>query len=255
MTVETVSPTPFALLRRARNFQFRDDDPAMQEFSDYEDPVQSLTEECKRVLKCISSANSSSGVKAAPKVTSGDESWSRFQDMGFSILSDSESDGDLDEDTVFGTAVGGQTFTAKRRHAATKAAQNRQKTTDLARPQTPSWADFMASGFSENNPEVKAPPPLFISPDQLLPAIESSRVKSSQSNGAMNGHNMIPGELAGCGKMKMDDAFWWVWMTSLAPEEPAARKAVFGRCAMIETVIQGCGWIVIEVGLQRVYKA
>src|SRR5437762_3517876 len=39
MIVSAVSPTPFALLRRANHFQYRDDDRALQQFSDYEDPV------------------------------------------------------------------------------------------------------------------------------------------------------------------------------------------------------------------------
>src|SRR5438045_8616049 len=56
MIVSAVSPTPFALLRRANHFQYRDDDRALQQFSDYEDPVQALTDECRRVLKSISSA-------------------------------------------------------------------------------------------------------------------------------------------------------------------------------------------------------
>lgn len=32
MIVDTVSPTPFALLRRANHFQYRDDDQALREF-------------------------------------------------------------------------------------------------------------------------------------------------------------------------------------------------------------------------------
>ena len=36
------------------------------------------------------------------------------------------------------------------------------------------------------------------------------------------------------------------WITSLAGEETSARKAVFGRCALIETNIRGGSWLVVE---------
>ncbi|KAJ5544875.1 hypothetical protein N7461_007179 [Penicillium sp. DV-2018c] len=66
MIVENVSPTPFALLRRARNFEYRDDGWHLQEFANYEDPTLALTDEYLRVLKCISSANQSrSGTTAS----------------------------------------------------------------------------------------------------------------------------------------------------------------------------------------------
>ncbi|KAI9857403.1 MAG: hypothetical protein M1813_008306 [Trichoglossum hirsutum] len=69
MIVDSVSPTPFALLRRAKHFEFRFDDRALKEFAEYEDQVQALTDECRRVLRCISSTNqstiSSSGIRAS----------------------------------------------------------------------------------------------------------------------------------------------------------------------------------------------
>ena len=42
MIVDSVSPTPFALLRRAKHFEYRDDDEALQQFSDYTDPCPGL---------------------------------------------------------------------------------------------------------------------------------------------------------------------------------------------------------------------
>jgi hypothetical protein len=36
MIVDSVSPTPFALLRRANHFQYRDDDRVLQEFAEYD---------------------------------------------------------------------------------------------------------------------------------------------------------------------------------------------------------------------------
>ena len=59
MIVDSVSPTPFALLRRANHFAYRDDDRVLQEFAEYDDPVKALTDECRRVLRSISSANQS----------------------------------------------------------------------------------------------------------------------------------------------------------------------------------------------------
>jgi hypothetical protein len=49
MIVDSVSPTPFSLLRRAKHFEYRDDDAALQQFSAYEDTVRALTDECRRV--------------------------------------------------------------------------------------------------------------------------------------------------------------------------------------------------------------
>ncbi|KAF3911681.1 hypothetical protein AA313_de0203247 [Arthrobotrys entomopaga] len=247
MTVDTVSPTPFALLRRARNFDFTDESHALQEFSEYEDPVQALTDESKRILKCISAANQSSKPGAGAGL--GDQSWSRFQDLGFSVLEDEESSGD--DDSIFGSS-GGQTF-RKRKQNNNNVVQ-RQQPVDLARPTTPSWADFMASGFSETASEARSPPPILLSPDKLLPQIETSRARSVQSNRRPDDSNLEPGELASITTVMIDDAFWLVWMTSLAPEETLARKAVFGRCAMFDTVIRGIKWVIIEEKVKGALK-
>lgn len=150
MIVDSVSPTPFALLRRAKRFEFRFDDRALTEFAEYEDPVRALTDECRRVLRCISSTNqstiSSSGIRA---------SWSRFEDIGF-------------------------------------------------------------SGFMD------------------------------ESDHEDRGDSLEPGELASTNEFDLDDCFWWVWMTSLAGEETAERKAAFGRCVLVETTIPGGRWLVVE---------
>ncbi|KAF3124635.1 hypothetical protein TWF703_011241 [Orbilia oligospora] len=245
MTVDTVSPTPFALLRRARNFDFTEESRALQEFSDYEDPVQALTEESKRILKCISAANQSAKPGAGAGL--GDQSWSRFQDLGFSALEESESSGD--DDSIFGAS--GQTF---RKRKQNDGLVQKQKTVDLARPTTPSWADFMASGFAEAASETRAPAPILLSPDKLLPAIETSRARSVQSNRRPDESHLEPGELASITTIAIDDAFWLVWMTSLAPEETSARKAVFGRCAMFDTVIRGIKWVIVEEKVKGALK-
>ncbi|KAK6358541.1 hypothetical protein TWF730_007870 [Orbilia blumenaviensis] len=245
MTVDTVSPTPFNLLRRARNFDFTEESRPLQEFSDYEDPVQALTEESKRILKCISAANQSTKPGAGAGL--GDQSWSRFQDLGFSALEESESSGD--DDSLFGST--GQTF---RKRKQNDGLVQRQKPVDLARPTTPSWADFMASGFAEATSETRAPAPILLSPDKLLPAIETSRARSVQSNRRPDESHLEPGELASITTIAIDDAFWLVWMTSLAPEETSARKAVFGRCAMFDTVIRGIKWVIIEEKVKGALK-
>lgn len=247
VTVDNVSPTPFALLRRARNFQYDPREKALQIFREYDDPVQGLTDECKRVMKCISSTNQSSA--GAFKTSTGlqEQSWSRFQDMGFSGLLEeqgSDSEGDVDGLSMRGSD------TYRRRRASTQPATPRgdMDLIDLARPQTPSWADFMQSGFGERDQGNNGPRPLLLPPDKVLPPIDTdSRVKTSASHRRID-ESMDPGELSTVAPMNMDDAFWWVWMSSLAGEEPTQRKAVFGRCALIETAIEDGRWLIVEVG-------
>ena len=233
MIVDTVSPTPFALLRRAKHFQYRDDDQALQQFSEYEDPVQALTDECRRVLKNISSANDSSTSKASTSLR--DASWSRFEDIGFGGMGD-----DSDEDEVDGSALG-----RRRQQQPRGLRTTAQSKVDLGRPTTPSWADFLSSGFVED--PTKGSPSSFLPPDKLLPPI-NTRSQSSQSQKRMTDDDSIlePGELASIATFGLDDAFWWVWISSLSGEEPVARKAVFGRCALVETNIRGGRWLLME---------
>jgi Domain of unknown function (DUF1708) len=237
MIVNSVSPTPFALLRRAKHFEYRDDDRALQEFANYEDPVEALTEECRRVLKCISSTNQSSISTSKNSTSLRDASWSRFEDIGFSGFMD-ESDQDDD------THAGG--LQRNRKGDGLRAAPH-SGTGDLGRPQTPSWADFLSDGFVDE-PGQSTPLPLHMPNASVLPPIDTSRVRSSQSNRRQieSDVDLAPGELASINKLDLDDAFWWVWITSLAGEESNARKAVFGRCALVETKIRGSRWLIIE---------
>ncbi|CAI6331547.1 unnamed protein product [Periconia digitata] len=234
MIVDSVSPTPFALLRRAKNFEYRDDDRALQAFSAYEDTVTALTDECRRVLQCISSVNQS---HADPSTADHDPSWSRFEDLGFGGLLDSSTS------TTGGTS---QSNGLREFSSANGGAHSRNN--DFGRPTTPSWADFLSSGFQdENNPSAA---PTLLAPSAKLPPIgEGSRVHSSQShvrNGLQTGEDLEPGELASITRFDLDDTFWWVWMTSLANEETVDRKAAFGRCTLIETKISGAKWLVVE---------
>jgi len=231
MIVDSVSPTPFALLRRAKNFEYRDDDIALQAFSAYDDTVATLTDECRRVLECISKVNRT---ELSANGTSQDQSWSRFEDLGFSGML-----GESAEPTNGASSL--RDFSGLRTGP-------RSRTTGGGRPTTPSWADFLSSGFAdENNPGGQT---TLLAPSNKLPPIgESHRVQSSQShvrNGLQTEEDLDPGELASITRFDLDDTFWWVWMTSLAGEETAERKAAFGRCTLIETKIPGAKWLVME---------
>ncbi|KAM7189372.1 DUF1708 domain containing protein [Naviculisporaceae sp. PSN 640] len=231
MIVDAVSPTPFALLRRANHFEYRDDDRALREWSEYEDPISALTEECRRVLRAVSAANQSHAVSSSKHSTSlRDASWSRFEDIGFASALEEE---DEDEDST----------RPPRNQLRSKPASGN----DFGRPTTPSWADFLSSGFVDDGPN--SPSNLLLPPDKVLPPIETTvRQRSSQSHRPRleSEQHLEPGELASITKFDLDDAFWWVWMSSLAPEETPERKAAFGRCAVIETVIRYGRWLVME---------
>jgi hypothetical protein len=236
MIVSNVSPTPFALLRRANHFQYRDDDYALQQFAHYDDPVQALSDECRRVLRSISSANQSQISSSKQSTGLTDASWSRFEDIGFSGAFD-EAEEDAEEPSAYAKSKptqGLRTTPASRNVAG-------------GRPTTPSWADFLSSGFvdeTKNNPA-----PLLLPPDKILPPIDTSgRGRSSQSHRMRHESEteLDPGELANIIRFDLDEAFWWVWISSLAGEETGDRKSAFGRCALVETIITGGKWLVFE---------
>ncbi|CCF40277.1 hypothetical protein CH063_02313 [Colletotrichum higginsianum] len=234
MIVDAVSPTPFALLRRANHFQYREEDRALREFSEYEDPVKALTEECRRVLKAISSANQSQVSSAKHSTSLRDASWSRFEDIGFTSALEDDDD---DDDAAAAAAAARKPQGLRSTPAAGNAG--------LGRPTTPSWADFLSSGFVDDNPSS---PNMLLPPDKVLPPIETAaRQRSSQShNPRLESDRLEPGELASIARFDLDESFWWVWMSSLAPEETQERKAAFGRCAVIETAIKRGRWLVME---------
>lgn len=245
ITVETVSPTPFALLRRVKNFEYRDSDHHLQEFSHYEDPAQALTDECLRVLKCISNANQSNISSTKTSTSLRDAAWSRFEDVGFGAPIESDDDDDDKNAAVLAASEFGSIKSDSVYNAAH----------DLNRPSTPSWADFLTSGFTgtgvdgnSNGSVTPSYPITLLPPDKILPPIPTSRGQSSQSHkrGLDDMSTLEPGELASITDLELDDSFWWVWISSLAGEEPDSRKAVFGRCALVETVIKGAKWLIIE---------
>jgi hypothetical protein len=231
MIVDSVSPTPFALLRRANHFQYRDEDRALQEFADFEDPVKALTDECRRVLRSISTANQTQVSTSKDSTGLTDASWSRFEDIGFSGVF--EEDDEDDESSFMKKKPQGLRSTPHSRNMG------------MGRPTTPSWADFLSSGFVD---EAKnGPAPLLLPPDKILPPIDT-RGRSSQSHRPRleANRNLEPGELASITRFDLDDSFWWVWISSLAAEETSERKAAFGRCALVETNIRGGRWLVME---------
>lgn len=238
MIVDSVSPTPFALLRRAKHFEYRDEDRALQEFASYDDPVQALTEECRRVLNSISSTNQSIVSASKASTSLRNASWSRFEDIGFGGFGEYSDHEDEVEESALGK---------KRKPQPGLRSTPQSKTHDLGRPTTPSWADFLSSGFVD---EAKngAPAPLHLPHDKILPPINTRRGHSSQSyrRNPEEILNLEPGELASINSIYYDDAFWWVWISSLAGEETTERKAVFGRCALIETTMRGGKWLIME---------
>ncbi|EMC95004.1 hypothetical protein BAUCODRAFT_577524 [Baudoinia panamericana UAMH 10762] len=233
MLVDSVSPTPFALLRRAKHFEYRDNDRVLRAYSEFDDPLDALTDECKRVLYAVSSTNSAAAHSrhGVSRTTSGQETWSNFQNLGFS---------DLD---FAPKAPNGMNGSVRPPGEALKA-QPRSRNAEHGRPTTPSWADFLSAGFSDDD-IAKSPTSLSLPSDRVLPPIGSrTHTPSHAVNGA--GDDLAPGEMAAITDVELDDAFWWVWMTSLSSEEPADRKAVFGRCALIETTVLHGRWLIME---------
>ncbi|KAI1174273.1 hypothetical protein F4777DRAFT_589287 [Nemania sp. FL0916] len=231
MIVDTVSPTPFSLLRRASHFQYREDDRPLQEFSEYEDPVEALTEECRRVLKAISLANQSHVSSSKHSTGLRDASWSRFEDIGFGASLEEVEEEDASPGIDFSQPQGLRSTPASGMN--------------LGRPTTPSWADFLSSGFVDDS----RPANTLLPPDKVLPPIETNvRQRSSQSHRPRleSERPLEPGELASITRFTIDEAFWWVWMSSLAPEETVERKSAFGRCAVVETAVRSGKWLVME---------
>jgi hypothetical protein len=236
MLVDAVSPGPFAMLRRAKHFEYQQNYRVLQEFSEYEDPIEALTDECKRVLYAIATTNSSAPAQSRhAKLQNPEESWSAFSSLGFSDLSNEIP------------AMPNGASASVRPYDGLQTGP-RSRHTNNARPTTPSWADFLNSGF-EDNGTPKESAPIFVPPGDLLPPIGSRAQTPAAGSGNVDS-DLAPGELAAIATTELDDAFWWVWMTSLSGEEPNERKAVFGRCALIETSIMNGQWLIMEEQVQ-----
>lgn len=103
------------------------------------------------MLKAISAANQSQVSSIKHSTSLRDASWSRFEDIGFAGPLDEE---ETDEDGV----ASPRPFQGLR---STPASGN-----DLGRPTTPSWADFLSSGFHHDNPHR---PNMLLPPDKAIP--------------------------------------------------------------------------------------
>ena len=234
LEVNSVSPEPFALLRRTRNFDYGTSDPHLQELTT-DDPVKGLTDECRRVLRCIASVNQSNISSTKTSSSLGDAAWSRFEDVGFGEPIAEEQDYYYYEEEEDGNKGLGVIIPS--------------------RPTTPSWADFMNGGGAPTSPSINGGSSL--PKDQMLPPIPTSSPPRRQSGRQINNMNSTPtnngssftrdrGRLASISVLELDDTFWWTWITSLSGEESPARKAVFGRCALVETLIPDAKWVIIE---------
>lgn len=235
MIVDRVSPTPFQLLRRSKHFEYRDDMEALQDFSYYEDPVSALTDECRRVLNAISSVNSTSSSQGADR----NNGWLQFESRGFNHDFDPlkpSKPASIAEDVGAALPRTHRDLQGLRSTPGVEFDSN-------GRPKTPSWGDFLSRGFVDE--KTSGPGPMLLHPNKQLPPI-GERAHSSQSHMRKLGDDLEPGELASITTLELDETFWWVWLTSLAGEETAKRKAIFGRCCMIETKIHGAKWLIVE---------
>ena len=213
-----------------KHFEYRDNDRVLREYSEYEDPIDALTEESKRVLFAVSSTNMSAAQSRQRTFGKPDQFWSSFENTGFA---------DMNERALPKLPNGMIRTTAAPMEGLRS--QPRSRNTDHGRPTTPSWAEFLSSGFEEGDAN-SAPRPFVLSQGQSLPLLTSTKSAIQLDSGG----DLAPGEVAAITNIELDDAFWWVWMTSLASEEPSARKAVFGRCALIETSIMNGKWLIME---------
>ena len=266
LLVRAVSPTPFALLDRLARHSFIQTNPnekgdaletIIEAHTQYGSPTKALTPECLRVLRLISATNESDVLTAALLRTPNsleDKTWTRFADLGFEGLD--SSDGELsDGDSEFSTDP--DPSARRRRRGLLGGGMNR--------PKTPSWGDFLVSGFSpEQGGGAGGGGGFSLPPDKLLPPINtttlphsvSSRRSLNSRDGGGGGyrsnlHELEKGEVKSVERSRVDDALWSVWMESLCGEELEAKKAVFGRCVVAETNAPDAGrrWIVVEVKL------
>lgn len=226
MLVESMSSSPFGMLRRAKGLDYGGESFALQSVSCQDNLINALTPECRRVLECISSNSQA----AAPEVdiVSGkklDPSWSQFEDLGFTSLLDGTASVEPEADPRLDQR-------SEHRNASDPRGPHQ-----LGQKTPASWAEFLQSGFADDATE-RDPATLAFPPEQILPPLGSSTTD--------NLLNLEPADLRGVNRADLDETFWWVWMTSLSVEEPANRKSVFGRCAFVETDIVGHRWLVFE---------
>jgi hypothetical protein len=254
LSVRNVSPTPFALLDRLARHSFVQTNPnergdaleaIIEAQSEHGDPTKALTNECLRVLRLIAATNESDDLTAAFLRTPnslGDKTWTRFADLGFEGLESEDSD-----DDDYSRSASPEPFGEHR--------PRRRDYLGVNRPKTPSWGDFLVSGFANDGQQASG---FSLPPDKLLPPINTTTLpnvnSSRRSVPSRDGykstlHELEKGEVKSVERSRVDDALWSVWMESLCGEELEENKAVFGRCVVAETNALDTGrrWIVVEV--------
>jgi len=251
LSVRNISPTPFALLDRLARHSFIQTNPnergdalecIIEAQTQHNDPTRALTDECLRVLRLIAATNESDVLTAALLRTPNsleDKTWTRFADLGFEGLDPAS---DSDDDDMSRATSPAEPFRRRRDYLG------------LNRPKTPSWGDFLVSGFSGE----AGGSGFTLPPDKLLPPIitntfaagSSRKLPSRDGTGfKSNLHELEKGEVKSVDRVRVDDALWSVWMESLCGEEVEEKKAVFGRCVIAETRAADSGrrWVVVEV--------
>ena len=168
-----------------------------------------------------------------------DKTWTRFADLGFEGLDPAS---DSDDDDMSRATSPAEPFRRRRDYLG------------LNRPKTPSWGDFLVSGFSGE----AGGSGFTLPPDKLLPPIITNTIAAGSSRKLTsrdgtgfksNLHELEKGEVKSVDRVRVDDALWSVWMESLCGEEVEEKKAVFGRCVIAETRAADSGrrWVVVEV--------
>ena len=105
------------------------------------------------------------------------------------------------------------------------------------------WSRFEDSGFSKSLIE---PSPSKTRPERQPISLNGSIVSKLPLPLSTPFKTMVT-----ITRFSFDQTFWWVWMTSRAPEETPARKEVFSRCVVIELSSQSGGWAVLEEHLME----
>ncbi|OLL23540.1 Morphogenesis-related protein MSB1 [Neolecta irregularis DAH-3] len=227
LLVDRVSPSPFALLKRAVRHHIYNDSQALAElYACTDDPSKCLSDECARVLKCIAAVNSSLLSESQTAKGLADFTWSRFIDFGF-------------DDSASSSIVN------SRRSVSAPELSPSAPISRPSRPITPSWGEFLNDGFPSSRIENT---PFLLSPQQSLPFPISQKIEFHPDEST---ESYDRGNIECVKFMQLDDAFWGVWIESLAAETVESRKAVFGRSVVAE--IANAGWIVVEEKLRGVH--
>ena len=188
-----------------------------------------LTDECRRVVNAISGRDQV--VQQTSDTAATDTpSWTRFEDVGFATVLNG-GDGAAAGRTVLGD---GDSISSSR---PTTISVSR----DPPRAVANSWSDFMESGFSTDYD--KSTSTVLTPPDKVLPRLHTAALPPAT---AATSNGISSGELQNVSRIKLEETFWWVWMTSLAGEEPAIRKTIFNKCAVLEMQAAAERWFVIE---------